>query len=560
MDDPVMSALEAANRAAMHGRFDEAFPILSAAEVDRLRSFGQERRFAAGESLIETGRPSPGMFVVLSGSVLITARGPFGRVTPIVQLGPGQFTAELTALGRSSPALIDGHAQGEVRTILVLPGDLLKVLIAETELADRIMGAFVLRRKFLIENRELGPVLIGSPTSPDVLRLERFLARTGQPHHLLDPSEPVAARVIASYAPVGEDLPLVVCPNGNQLQNPTEEALARELGLLGSSASRERYDVAIVGAGPAGLSTAVYAASEGLTVALVDAQGIGGQAGQSMRIENYLGFPSGITGNALMCRAYAQARKFGVDVVFPVQVSSLEVAESGFAIAHGDRCRLCARSVVVATGARYRRPKIESLATFEGRGVWYWASPIEAQLCDAQNVIVVGGGNSAGQAAVFLAGRAAKVTVMVRGPALATSMSRYLIDRIAATRNIEVALRTEIVALEGSRAHGLEGARWRGGDGVDRSSEVRHVFVFAGAEPATDWLASAGVARDRSGFIVTGAGASPLESSVRGVFAVGDVRAGSVKRVGSAIGEGAEVVPALHAFLAQDRTARGRAA
>jgi thioredoxin reductase (NADPH) len=560
MDEQATVVFDAAMRAALHGRLDEAFPTLSTPEIERLRPYGTERHYSNGEMLIETGRPSPGMNVILSGSVLISARAPCGRVTPIVQVQPRQFTAELTALGKSSAALVDGHAQGAVEALLIPPDNLRKVLIAETELGDRIMSAFVLRRMALIESRDVGPLLIGPDGSADMLRLRRFLARTGQPGHVLDPSDPVAAKIVAAFAPTAAELPLVIFPNGNHLRNPSEDALARELGLISSARTCSRYDVAIIGAGPAGLSTAVYAASEGLSVVLIDAQGIGGQAGESSRIENYLGFPSGITGTTLMGRAYAQARKFGAEMLIPAQVRSLERSGQDFIIVHGENDRLCAKSIVIATGARYRRPVVENLGTFEGRGVWYWASPLEAKLCGGQEVIVVGGGNSAGQAAVFLAGGASKVTVMVRGPALAASMSTYLVDRIAATRNVEVALRTQIVGLDGSRERGLERVRWRGGDDVERRSEIRHVFVFAGAEPATAWLESSGVARDRNGFVVTGAGTTPLESSVPGVFAVGDVRAGSVKRVGSAIGEGAQVVPALHGFLAKERAPQRRAA
>jgi thioredoxin reductase (NADPH) len=560
MVEPDSGVLEGTTFAALHGRFAEAFPVLSAREIDRLRPYGTVRRFSDGELLIETGHTAPGLNVVLSGSVLISARGPLGRVTPIVQVRPGQFAAEITSLGSTSVALVDGHAQGDVEALVISPDNLRKVLIAETELADRIMCALVLRRTALIETRDVGPLLIGAADSADIMRLQRFLARAGHPHHVLDPGDPFAAKLIAAYTPFVTDPPLVICPNGTRLHNPTEDALARELGLISSPRSCAGFDVAIVGAGPAGLATAVYAASEGLSVVLVDAEGIGGQAGESSRIENYLGFPSGITGATLMGRAYAQARKFGVEVLIPARVRCLATGESDFSINYGERDRLCARTVVVATGARYRRPTIESLGAFEGRGVSYWASPIEAKFCSGQSVIVVGGGNSAGQAAVFLAGGASKVTMMVRGGALGASMSRYLVDRVAATRNIEVALRTQIVALDGSRERGLEHVRWRGADGVERSSEIRHVFVFAGADPATGWLEGSGVALDRNGFVITGGGTSPLESSVPGVFAIGDVRAGSVKRVGSAIGEGAQVVPSLHSYLAKHPSLQKRAA
>ena len=368
MGEQDTSVLEATLRAALHGRFDEAFPVLSAREIDRLRPFATARRYSDGEMMIETGRPSPGMNVVLSGSILVSARGPLGHVTPIVQVRPGGFTAELTSLGNNSAVLIDGHAQGDVETLLIAPDDLRKVLIAETELGDRIMAALVLRRAALIETRDVGPLIIGETGSADVLRLQRFLARTRQPCHVLDPNDPVAAKLIASYAPGTGELPLVVLPSGNHLRNPSEDNLARELGLISSARSCPRFDVAIVGAGPAGLATAVYAASEGLSVVLVDASGIGGQAGESSRIENYLGFPSGIPGATLMGRAYAQARKFGVEVIIPAQVRALETSEADFNLLHGENDRLCARAVVIATGARYRRPAV--LGAFEGRGVW----------------------------------------------------------------------------------------------------------------------------------------------------------------------------------------------
>jgi thioredoxin reductase (NADPH) len=395
--------------------------------------------------------------------------------------------------------------------------------------------------------------VIGAAASRDVVRLEDFLRRNGQPHRLLDPAvDRTAADVVARLSPASSERPLVICPSGDILWNPSESALAHALGILGDRFLRSAYDLAIVGCGPAGLSTAVYAASEGLSVVVLEAHAFGGQAGASARIENYLGFPTGISGLALTAQAYAQARKFGAEIVIPVEVKGLDCgrADGFFGLLLDDGRRVRVRSVVVASGARYRRPTIENLAAFEGRGVWYWASPFEARLCAGQEVIIVGGGNSAGQAAVFLAGHAAKVRMMVRGPGLAVSMSRYLVERVAATANIEVMTETEIVALEGSPELGLERVRWRSRrDHAETTAPINNIFLFAGADPATSWLAGCGVALDAHGFVITGAGASPLASSVPGVFAVGDVRLGSVKRVGSAIGEGAQVVAALHSFL-----------
>jgi thioredoxin reductase (NADPH) len=330
--------------------------------------------------------------------------------------------------------------------------------------------------------------------------------------------------------------------------------------MIGGPRGDKIYDVAIVGCGPAGLATAVYAASEGLTVVVLDTRAFGGQAGASARIENYLGFPTGISGQALAGRAFSQAQKFGADIMIPVSATSLDCSKSGGVFALSLECgdALRSRAVVVASGARYRRPEIENLDTFEGHGVWYWASPIEAKLCAEQEVVLVGGGNSAGQAAVFLSGHARKVRMIIRGGGLGASMSRYLIERIEATPNIDLLFNAEVVGLSGAAS--LERVRWRSRlSGEEESADIRNLFLFVGADPATNWLAGCGVTLDRGGFVVTGAQSelnlgrpiSLLETSVPGVFAVGDVRSGSVKRVGGAIGEGAAVVAALHGFLGE---------
>jgi thioredoxin reductase (NADPH) len=332
------------------------------------------------------------------------------------------------------------------------------------------------------------------------------------------------------------------------------------MGMVRALQKDKVYDVAVVGSGPAGLSTAVYAASEGLSVAVCDTRSFGGQAGASARIENYLGFPTGISGHALTARAFNQAQKFGAEIMIPVEVRALDCSRPdgsfGLKLENGDVLR--ARSVVVASGARYRRPEIENLSDFEGRGVWYWASPIEARLCAQQEVVLVGGGNSAGQAAVFLSGHARKVHMVIRGGGLGASMSRYLIERIEAAPNIELMFNAEVTGLQGGQDGSLTRVRWRSRlSGEDSLLDVRNLFLFVGADPATGWLEGCGVVVDRAGFVVTGAPdknseariASPLETSVPGVFAVGDVRSGSVKRVGGAIGEGAQVVAALHGYL-----------
>jgi thioredoxin reductase (NADPH) len=549
-----------ATASAMFPRHEQTFPALTAPEIARMRRFGEVRSFRHGDKLFETGKPGPGMFVVLAGHVAITQRDGLGHVTPVIDQGPGQFIAELGQLsGRI--ALVDGIAEGDVETLLIPPERLRALLVAEADLGERVMRALILRRVSLIQGGVGGPVLIGSPSTRDVIRLQRFLTRNGYPHHLLDPvSDKDAADVVARYTPTPQDLPLVLTPDGTVLRNPSESLVARTMGMLRALAKDKVYDVAIVGSGPAGLSTAVYAASEGLAVAVCDARAFGGQAGASARIENYLGFPTGISGIALTARAYNQAQKFGADVMIPVSVLSLDCSrdDGAFGLKLDDGDVLRAKSVVVASGARYRRPEIEQLPDFEGRGVWYWASPIEARLCAAQEVVLVGGGNSAGQAAVFLAGHARRVHMVIRGGGLGASMSRYLIERIEATSNIELVFNTEVVGVEGAEDGSLERVRLRSRlSGEESTMDIRNLFLFVGADPATGWLDGCGVMVDRGGFVVTGAQckkgdgqlASALETSVPGVFAVGDVRSGSVKRVGGAIGEGAQVVAALHGFL-----------
>jgi thioredoxin reductase (NADPH) len=547
--------------AAVFPRHEQTFPTLTPQEIAGIRRFGELRSYKDGERLFEAGKPGPGMFVVLSGHVAITQRDGLGHVTPIIDQGPGQFLAEIGQLS-SRIALVDGHAEGDVETLLIPPDKLRALLVAEALLGERIMRALILRRVNLIQGGVGGPVLIGPSTSTSVARLQNFLTRNGFPHHLLDPvGDNDAAELIARYSPSPDDWPLVVTIDGTVLRNPSENELARALGMIGGPRGDRTYDVAIVGCGPAGLATAVYAASEGLSVAVLDSRAYGGQAGASARIENYLGFPTGISGQALAGRAFSQAQKFGAEIMIPMSAKSLDCArrDGAFALTLDCGDALRSRAVVVASGARYRRPEIENLDRFEGRGVWYWASPIEARLCGGQDVILVGGGNSAGQAAVFLSGHARKVFMIIRGGGLGASMSRYLIERIEATPNIELMFNTEVVALEAAADFSLERVRWRSRlSGAESEAEIRNLFLFVGADPATGWLDGCGVTLDRAGFVVTGAQSEQnqgrpvplLETSVPGVFAVGDVRSGSVKRVGGAIGEGAQVVAALHGFLA----------
>src|SRR5262245_42157884 len=536
---------------------DQMWPSLSSEEINRLRRFGTIRRYAAGQQLVSAGDVDSGMFVLIFGSVAVSAPGGLGHVVEIIELGPGDFLAEAGMLA-GQPRLVNARA-GSDTEVLVVPADQLRtVLIAEAELGERIMRALLLRRGGLIETGAGGPVLIGPAVHPDLVRLQGFLVRNAGPHRVVDPAtDQEAAALLEHYAAKDTDLPIVVCPDGSVLKNPTEADLARVLGMRRVDRPDRTYDVAIVGAGPAGLATAVYAASDGLSVIVFDTRSFGGQAGASARIENYLGFPEGISGQALTSRAFVQAQKFGAEIVIPSPVVRLECEKHPFTLEMADGRRATARAIVVACGARYRRPPIPNLEAFEGRGVWYWASPIEAHLCRGEHVALVGGGNSAGQAAVFLSGFAAKVSILVRDHGLDTSMSRYLIDRIEATDNIEVLPRTEVTTLIGGPGSHLARVRWRRAPtGEEAELPICHLFLFVGVEPATAWLRDCGIGLDADGFVRTGSEAHtprplPLESSIPGVFAVGDVRSGSAKRVGGAIGEGAAVVAQLHAVLAE---------
>jgi thioredoxin reductase (NADPH) len=539
-------------------RRHQMFPTLDPSEIERVRRFGEVRSYGAGEALATVGDVGLGLMIILAGEVDITRRDQSGRRDPIVTHGPGAFMGELAQLA-GRPALVDAHAQGPVEALIIPPDRLRALLIAEAELGERIMRALILRRVGLLETGAGGPVIVGRPENSDVLRLEGFLRRNGHPRRMLNPeTDPDAKALIERFHVDPGQLPIVLCPNGELLRNPGEIELARCIGLVGPIDPDRVYDVAVVGAGPAGLATAVYAASEGLSVLVVDCRAFGGQAGASARIENYLGFPTGITGMALMARAYNQAQKFGTEMAIPAEVIGLQAAAEAdarrFVLQLSNDERVNARAVVIASGARYRRLEVENLDAFEGSSVHYWASPLEAKLSAGQEVAIVGGGNSAGQGAVYLASQASKVWLLVRGPDLNASMSRYLVDRIAGLSNVEVVTRARVSALEGRNGM-LEAIRWRQGESrVEMRRRIGHLFLFIGAAPNTDWLSGSGVALDAKGFVLTGTDAAanrrPLETSRQGVFAIGDIRSGSVKRVAAAVGEGAQVVAALHAFFA----------
>ncbi len=548
-------------------RRDQMFPTMTQADIDRLHRFGESKCYEAGERIVRAGHVAPGLIVILSGKVEVTQGcGPEQRETIVTHL-PGQFAGELAQLS-ARPSLVDADALEPVQALVVRSDRLRDLLVQEAELGERIMRALILRRVGLLESGASGPVIIGHASHADVLRLQGFLARNGQPHRVLDSdSDSCAKTLIERFDVNAHHLPIVLCPNGKLLRNPSENELARCIGLLRPIDGKKVYDVAIVGAGPAGLAAAVYAASEGLEVIVLDCRAFGGQAGASSRTENYLGFPTGISGMALMARAYNQAQKFGAEMVIPDphQLSERTIENSrSYFLTVGDDESLRARAVVVASGARHRRLDVPNLAQFEGSSVHYWASPIEAKLCGGQEVALVGAGNSAGQAAVYLASHVEKVWLLVRRESLEETMSHYLVERIKAQPNIEVVTRCEVTALEG-REGNLESLRWRHCLlNEETTRAISHLFLFIGAEPNTDWLAQCDVALDEKGFVRTGEVGSEkrhaLETNRSGVFAIGDVRSGSVKRVAAAVGEGAQVVSALHAYLARSGSAATSAA
>ena len=539
-------------------RRDQIFPLLDATDIERAWRFGEVRRFAAGEALAAVGEVGIGLAVILSGQVDVFRYDAHGERQHFYAFGSGSFLGELAQLA-GRPSFGEAVASEPVRALIFSPDRMRALLIAEADLGERLMRALILRRAQMLQDGIGGPVIVGRSENPNVLRLEGFLARNGTPRMQLDPeTDPEAKALIDRFHVDPGQLPIVICPGGELLRNPSEDELARCIGLVGPVDPQRLYDIAIVGAGPAGLATSVYAASEGLSVLVLDCRSFGGQAGASARIENYLGFPTGISGMALMARAYNQAHKFGVETAIPSEVIGFDTPDvdmpGRFVLRLTSGERVSARSVVIASGVSYRRLAVENLDVYEGASVHYWASRIEARLCADQEVVLVGAGNSAGQAAVFLAEHVAKVWMLVRRDDIASTMSRYLVDRVSGLANVEVVPQTEVCALEGADGI-LSAVHWRHtltGEKVRRPA--RHLFLFIGADPNTRWLNGSGVALDPKGFVLTGADAGDnsrsLETSRRGVYAIGDIRTGSIKRVAAAVGEGAQVVAALHSYLA----------
>ena len=551
-------------------RGHQLFPVLDAVQIDTAKRFasGPSREFAPGEMVYDVAERHVPVWLVLKGSIDVVRRDGLNHEAAITSLGPGQFSGEVSQLAGAA-TLASGRAGPEGCTALPFDGAHVRALmVGSAEVGEIMMRAFILRRVGLIEEGGVGSVLVGTPGTPELVRLEGFLGRNGYPYTVLDASDDAEGRAIVERAGIlPEDLPLMVCPNGTVLKRPTDAEAGIILGITPELDPNTIFDVAVVGAGPAGLAAAVYGASEGLSVLVLDQRAFGGQAGASARIENYLGFPTGISGMALAGRAFNQALKFGAEIAIPLEVARLDCGTPDQKGGEPMRLELTnssavrARTVVVATGARYRRPPIPNLSTFEGRGISYWASPVEAKLCEGEEVALVGGGNSAGQAVVFLAPKVRRLHLVVRGSGLEASMSRYLIDRIAALPNVELHTGTEVVALEGDEVTGLTAAVFRDrATGATHTCPLRHLFLFIGADPNTSWLNRC-VTLDNKGFVVTGAtstgGSSnnhppvlPLETSRPGVFAIGDVRAGSTKRVASAVGEGAAVVAQIHSVMA----------
>jgi thioredoxin reductase (NADPH) len=541
-----------------NSRRHQIFPSLSEEQFAILERYGERRRYPAGAILFRQGERHIPMFVIISGSIEMSASSPLG--THVIAIyGRGQFTGE-AGMFAGHAAVATGRAVTDCEVLVIEESALRTLVITEAELSETIMRAFILRRVALIQDQSGGVILIGSQDSDLTLGLREFLARNGQPTAYFDVDQHAdSAGLMARFGIGRDDIPAVVTQQGKVLIRPTLRELADATGISPENLHGREFDVVVVGAGPGGLAAAVYAASEGLRVVVFDAEAPGGQAGTSSKIENYFGFPTGISGIALAGRGLSQARKFGAEVAVPFTVTEVVCINGrhGYEIGLDSGERVLARTLVIATGARYRKPALANLERFEGRGVYYNASFMEANFCTSEEVVVVGGGNSAGQAAVFLSRYARKVHVVVRGPGLAASMSHYLVQRIEAAANITLHTRTQVVALEGG-AH-LEQVWIQHQGEPPRALAVRHVFLFLGAEPNTAWLGDC-VALDARQFVLTGPWLARnewplerdphfLETSCPGIFAVGDVRSGSVKRVAAAVGEGAAAVQSLHQVL-----------
>jgi thioredoxin reductase (NADPH) len=543
----------------------EAFPVLTPAQIDRIRPYGTVRAVRAGEILFEAGELGIPCFVVLSGkldAVMTRLSGEHVFATH----GPGNFSGDMVLISGTG-SLARGRV-AEPGKFLEVTTDALRSLIAkDAELSDIFMRAFIQRRLALIAGGMGNVVILGSRHSANTLRLREFLTRNGQPHAYVDLDSDAAAQgLLDRFNVTIDEIPVVICSGKAVQRNPTTQQLAHCLGLSGKVDESHILDVAIVGSGPAGLAAAVYASSEGLDTVVIEADFPGGQAGSSSKIENYLGFPTGVSGLELTRRGVVQAEKFGAQMMVGQRVVQINCDQRPYQLTLENGDILKARSIIIASGAQYNTPNVANLKKFEGNGIYYAATFMEAQLCGGDEVVVIGGGNSAGQAAIFLAETAQKVYMLVRGKTLSETMSRYLTQRITTHPVIELHLETELVSLEGE-SH-LERVTWLDrSSGERRTRDIRHVFVMTGASPRSGWLRGC-VALDQQGFVLTGRDLDPiladaprkwplgrppqmLETSLPAVFAVGDIRSGNVKRVASAVGEGAISIHLVHRALAE---------
>lgn len=543
MDDPYL-------------RSAQIYPVLSPEMMARVASYGTEETLAAGKPLFERGDRDADFFVITSGEVGIFFAGDVGDEERLLTVHRhGQFTGELDHVSARS-LLVSARALTSAKVVRIATRDFRRLLAGEADIAEIIMRAFILRRMGFLHHGEAGVTLIGPAGNADTLRLERFAIRNGYPLKLIDTaSDPLAMDMLQELALELTDLPAVITPDRAILRNPSTPEFADRLGLTNRFTDNEIWDVAVAGAGPAGLAAATYAASEGLKTVVIEGLAPGGQAGTSSRIENYLGFPTGISGQALAGRAQVQAQKFGARIAVSRMVSSLDCSVRPFILELEDGQTLRARSVVVATGARYRRLNIPGYERFEGAGIQYAATAMEAKLCAGRDAVVVGGGNSAGQAAVFLSQHVGHVHILVRKGGLAATMSDYLVQRIDLSPRITLHSFSEVIAVSGDQV--LEEVTWRDlRSGETTCIACGALFVMIGAEPNTEWLREC-LSLDENGFVLTGRDQegqplqSPYETAVPGIYAVGDVRAGSIKRVASGVGEGSVVIQAIHRFLTE---------
>jgi thioredoxin reductase (NADPH) len=535
-----------------YARQAQTFPRLDAERMARVAAYGTEEQLPANTIVFARGDRSVDFFLVLDGAIEVFDLDEHGEPHVFVVHRAGEFTGELD-LFNDREVLVTGRTAEPTRVVRIARADFRRMVSSEPDIGEIVMRAFILRRVGLIRHGQGGVVIVGPGHDADTLRLQHFLTRNGYPHRVLDTEDdPDAGGFLECFSLTPEDLPVVITPDQRVLRNPTLAKIADELGLTETFDPALVFDVAVVGAGPAGLAAAVYAASEGLSTVVVESIAPGGQAGTSSKIENYLGFPTGISGEALAGRAQVQAQKFGARLAVSRAVVGIDCDASPYALRLDDGNAIRARAVIVATGARYRKLAVPGYERFEGRGIYYAATAMEASLCAGEEVVVVGGGNSAGQAAVFLAGYALHVHILVRGAGLAATMSDYLVQRIERSSRITLHPHSEITALEGTTA--LGSVTWIDrGTGVATRRPARSVFVMIGAEPNTQWTADC-LALDKQGFVIVGTAAradadSAYSTSHPGIYAVGDVRSGSVKRVASSVGEGSVVVQSVHRYL-----------